>query len=113
MLGNPPYVRVHNLGESFDEIKTYACAQNGMTDLFIVFYELGIRMLNATGVLGYGQGVISPGPQKVSLEELERIIDLYDQCVDFRLKSLPVPSVSAEEFEQGIKDHIKSFVDKL
>lgn len=61
----------------------------------------------------YGQGVISPGPRKVSLEELERIIDLYDQCVDFRLKSLPVPSVSAEEFEQGIKDHIKSFVDKL
>ena len=53
VLGNPPYVRIHNFGESFDEIKTYAFAKNGMTDLFIVFYELGIRMLNDTGVLGY------------------------------------------------------------
>ena len=53
VLGNPPYVRVHNLSESFDEIKKYSFAQNGMTDLFIVFYELGIRMLNKNGVLGY------------------------------------------------------------
>lgn len=53
VLGNPPYVRVHNLGDSFDEIKTYTFAQNGMTDLFIVFFELGINMLNDTGVLGY------------------------------------------------------------
>lgn len=53
VLGNPPYVRVHNLGESCEDIKTYTFAQNGMIDLFIVFYELGIRMLNETGVLGY------------------------------------------------------------
>ena len=53
VLGNPPYVRVHNLGDSFEEIKTFTFAQNGMTDLFIVFFELGIRMLNNTGVLGY------------------------------------------------------------
>lgn len=53
VLGNPPYVRVHNLGDSFNEIKSYTFAQNGMTDLFIVFFELGIRMLNDNGVLGY------------------------------------------------------------
>ncbi len=53
VLGNPPYVRVHNLGESFDEIKKFSFAQNGMTDLYIVFYELGIRMLNKNGILGY------------------------------------------------------------
>ncbi|MFA5561337.1 MAG: N-6 DNA methylase [Eubacteriales bacterium] len=53
VLGNPPYVRVHNLGDSFDEIKKFSFAQNGMTDLFIVFYELGIKMLNETGTLGY------------------------------------------------------------
>lgn len=53
VLGNPPYVRVHNLGDSFDEIKKFSFTQNGMTDLFIVFYELGIRMLNKNGVLGY------------------------------------------------------------
>lgn len=53
VLGNPPYVRVHNLGESFEKVKSYNFAQNGMTDLFIVFYEIGLKMLNKTGILGY------------------------------------------------------------
>ena len=53
VLGNPPYVRVHNLGKNFDAIKNFSFAQNGMSDLFIVFYELGIKMLSKNGVLGY------------------------------------------------------------
>ena len=53
VLGNPPYVRVHNAGNSLETIKTFSFAQNGMTDLYIVFYELGLRMLNNQGVLGY------------------------------------------------------------
>ena len=53
VLGNPPYVRVHNLGNSFDSIKKFSFAQNGMTDLYIVFYEIGLKMLNANGILGY------------------------------------------------------------
>lgn len=53
VLGNPPYVRVHNLGSSFDSIKRFEFAQNGMTDLYIVFYEIGLKMLNENGILGY------------------------------------------------------------
>ena len=53
VLGNPPYIRVHNFGDNFDKIKKYAFAQGGMTDIFIVFFELGINMLNENGVLGY------------------------------------------------------------
>lgn len=53
VLGNPPYVRVHNAGDSLETIKTFSFAQNGMTDLYIVFCELGLRMLNNQGVLGY------------------------------------------------------------
>lgn len=53
VLGNPPYVRVHNLEDSFDLTKTFSFAQDGMTDLYIVFYEIGLKMLNKTGVLGY------------------------------------------------------------
>lgn len=53
VLGNPPYVRVHNLGATFDNIKKFLFAQNGMTDLYIVFYEIGLKMLNENGVLGY------------------------------------------------------------
>jgi adenine-specific DNA-methyltransferase len=53
VVGNPPYVRVHNLKESFEAVKEYKFAQNGMTDLFIVFFEIGFRMLNEKGKLGY------------------------------------------------------------
>lgn len=53
VLGNPPYVRVHNLGSSFNDIKKFSFAQNGMTDLYIVFYEIGLKMLNKDGILGY------------------------------------------------------------
>ena len=53
VLGNPPYVRIHNLGDVSNEIKKFSFSQNGMADLFIVFYELGINMLSRNGVLGY------------------------------------------------------------
>ena len=53
VVGNPPYVRVHNLDESFDSVKTYLFGNGGMTDLYIVFYEIGIKMLNKTGILSY------------------------------------------------------------
>ncbi|KAA6342451.1 Modification methylase PaeR7I [termite gut metagenome] len=53
VLGNPPYVRVHNLKEQYTNIKNFSYAKNGMTDLFIVFYEIGLRMLNDHGTLGY------------------------------------------------------------
>lgn len=52
VLGNPPYVRVHNLDESID-ITKFSFAQKGMKDLYIVFFELGIKMLKSKGVLGY------------------------------------------------------------
>ena len=53
VVGNPPYVRVHNMGDAFSEAKKFKFAQEGMTDLFLVFYEIGLRMLNGTGTLGY------------------------------------------------------------
>lgn len=46
VVGNPPYVRVHNLNEDFNAVKEYKFSNSGMTDLFIVFYEIGINMLN-------------------------------------------------------------------
>ena len=53
VLGNPPYIRVHNAGETIEKIKQFSFAKNGMTDQFIVFYEIGLKMLNGRGVLGY------------------------------------------------------------
>ncbi len=49
VIGNPPYVRVHNLGDSYTNVKKFSFAKNGMTDLYIVFFEIGFNMLNSNG----------------------------------------------------------------
>lgn len=48
VVGNPPYVRVHNL-DNYDDVKRYRFAAEGMTDLYIVFFELGFLLLKPTG----------------------------------------------------------------
>lgn len=51
VFGNPPYVRVHNLENSYDAVKKFRFAEQGMTDLFIVFFEIGFNMLSKNGVM--------------------------------------------------------------
>ena len=53
VIGNPPYVRVHNLEESFGRVKQYSFCIGGMTDLYLVFYEIGLQMLKKGGKLCY------------------------------------------------------------
>lgn len=53
VVGNPPYVRVHNLAEAYGQVKQFKFAENGMADLYLVFFELGFRMLRTGGVLCY------------------------------------------------------------
>lgn len=51
VFGNPPYVRVHNLETSYDMVKKFHFADGGMTDLYIVFFEIGFNMLSKNGVM--------------------------------------------------------------
>jgi len=53
VVANPPYVRIHNLQDNFKKVRDYNFSKNGMTDLFIVFYEIGFKMLNNNGKLVY------------------------------------------------------------
>ena len=53
VVGNPPYVRVHNLESSYNDVKSYKFANGGMTDLYLVFFEIGFNMLKADGQLCY------------------------------------------------------------
>lgn len=53
VVGNPPYVRVHNLGYQYSNVKTFSFAGGGMTDLYLVFFEKGIKMLSPIGKLCY------------------------------------------------------------
>lgn len=50
VVGNPPYVRIHNTQEN---LKTFAFCQRGMSDLYIAFYEIGLQILKPTGKLCY------------------------------------------------------------
>lgn len=53
VIGNPPYVRVHNLEDNYDDVKSFSFADNGMTDLYLVFFEIGFDMLKKAGFLCY------------------------------------------------------------
>ena len=53
VVGNPPYVRVHNLEKQYKKVKEKTFTSKGMTDLFIAFFEIGICMLNNSGILCY------------------------------------------------------------
>lgn len=53
VVGNPPYVRVHNLDDTYDAVKQFKFANGGMTDLYLAFFELGFKMLAPTGKLCY------------------------------------------------------------
>lgn len=53
VIGNPPYVRTHNLNDSYEAVKQYNFTQTGMVDLYVTFFEIGINMLNKHGKLCY------------------------------------------------------------
>ena len=54
VVGNPPYVRVHNLQSSYGTVKSkFSFTKSGMTDLYLAFFEIGFRMLKPTGEMCY------------------------------------------------------------
>lgn len=53
VVGNPPYVRIHNLDTYVSEIKKMEFTNKGMTDLYLAFFKLGFDMLNSTGKICY------------------------------------------------------------
>ena len=127
VLGNPPYVRVHNLEGSFDEAKSFSFAKSGMTDLYIVFYEIGIKMLNSRGVLGY----ITPSSffTSVAGEYMRNVFvreNLLDKVIDMKhFRAFDATTYSAivvldkkkkyctEYYEFDNDSHIPQFVDTL
>ncbi len=113
VVGNPPYVRVHNL-ENYDAVKKFKFAEGGMTDLYLVFYEIGFNMLKKGGKLCY----ITPSSwinsvagsvlRRYALDthSLVRLIDLeHYQAFDattYTMISLFQKEVSHETFTYGI-----------
>lgn len=55
VVGNPPFVRTHNIPTEYREIvKNFRFSAKGLLDLYVVFYEIGIKLLKqSSGRLGY------------------------------------------------------------
>lgn len=54
VVGNPPYVRSKNIGETTKQfLSSWETARTGNVDLYIPFFEVGLSLLNENGILGY------------------------------------------------------------
>ena len=54
VVGNPPYIRIHNLDENTRHLlKQNFLFSEGTFDIYLSFFEMGFKMLNKNGVLGY------------------------------------------------------------
>lgn len=53
VIGNPPYVRSKNIDEKIKKSIEKWDVVSGNVDLYIPFYQLGIKLLNDKGTLGY------------------------------------------------------------
>ena len=54
IVGNPPYVRAKNIDQSSKLLlKKWEVTKSGNPDLYIPFFEIGLKFLKEDGVLGY------------------------------------------------------------
>lgn len=54
VVGNPPYVRAKNIDKASKTLlSNWAVTKAGNPDLYIPFFEIGLKQLNESGVLGY------------------------------------------------------------
>lgn len=129
VVGNPPYVRVHNLEDTYNDVKQFKFADGGMTDLYLVFFEIGFNMLNNSGKLCY----ITPSSWLNSLaakklrchiaehQNLVALIDLehfqaFDKITTYTLISVFSKNVQSEKFDYYTFNSEKlkrEFVDRL
>lgn len=54
VIGNPPYVRAKNLSEETKSLlSNWEVTKTGNPDLYIPFFEIGLKYLKPSGILGY------------------------------------------------------------
>jgi type I restriction-modification system DNA methylase subunit len=54
VLGNPPYVRAKNLSDETKALMAnWEVTKSGNPDLYIPFFEIGLKYLKSNGILGY------------------------------------------------------------
>ena len=58
VIGNPPYIRIQTMKETAPETvpfykRNYVSASKGNYDIYVVFVERGLQLLNSEGLLGF------------------------------------------------------------
>ncbi len=120
VVGNPPYVRVHNLRNSSESVKKMQFTKNGMTDLYIAFFEIGINMLNDSGRLAYitpnsyFNSIAGSQMRKVFIKEhyLEKILDFKHFQLFQGASTYTTITVLKKDKRSGYVDYFE-FDDKL
>lgn len=52
IIGNPPYVRIHNIEPAYrDKLKQHFIYTLGTSDLYVIFFEKSLQLLNPQGEL--------------------------------------------------------------
>jgi len=109
VIGNPPYVRHEYLGESKAYFKKHYKAYAGTADLYVYFYELGLRLLKPGGRLsyivtnkwlrsGYGEGLRRLFATR---SVLERIVDFGHAPIFKDADTFPCIVVNRKVLAQG------------
>lgn len=75
IVGNPPYVRAKNIDKASKALlSNWAVTKSGNPDLYIPFFEIGLKQLNEKGVLGYI--TVNSFYRSVNARELRRYLQL-------------------------------------
>lgn len=100
IIGNPPYVRVHNLAK-LDDFKCFSFAKTGMIDLYLIFFEIAFSLLSNKGKLifitpsSWLNSTAGKALRKYILnnQNLEEIIDLGHFKAFFKISTYTAISV--------------------
>lgn len=129
VVGNPPYVRVHNLDDAYSDVKQYKFADGGMTDLYLVFFEIGFNMLNERGTMCYitpssWLNSVAAKQMRSYIVEHANLVSLVDLghyqpfggITTYTIISLFSKQVQSDEFDYYIfngRTRTRDFVDRL
>lgn len=128
VIGNPPYVRVHNLDDSYDAVKSFTFANGGMTDLYLVFFEKGFQMLKHGGKLCYitpssWLNSVAGGVMRDHIRKNRNLISVIDlehyqafKATTYTFISLFQKGISNDSFSYYVFDPdtlSKTFIEKL
>lgn len=81
VIGNPPYVRYRNMDEASKiNLREWDTAKGGNVDLYMPFFEVGVKLLHSNGILGY----ISPNNYLQGVNG--RLLRSFFQTIAYDLK---------------------------